>query len=132
MESILSGNLHKVLVGANTGSLKSLGTQLFVLVGDHVDAERELIDVRALASEIEDTNLRVWNTTVEPGLRVWLAEVVSSQFGEHFHIPRLQKHRRPAVRKIPSHAVAKGRINPTWPQESSEAVNRAPRTLFLQ
>jgi len=77
---IVMGSDKYSLVGANTGSLKSLGTQLFVLVGDHVDAERELIDVRTLASEIEDTNLRVWNTTVESGLWVWLAELVSSRF----------------------------------------------------
>lgn len=43
------------LVGANTCGLKSLGTQLLVLVGDEVNAERELIDVGSLASEIEDT-----------------------------------------------------------------------------
>jgi acyl dehydratase len=60
------------LVGANTGGFKGLGAQLFVLVGDQVDAERELIDVRALATEIEDTNLRVWDTTVETRLRVRL------------------------------------------------------------
>ena len=38
-----------------------------------MDAERELIDVRALAAEIEDANLWVWHTTVEAGLGVWLS-----------------------------------------------------------
>ena len=60
------------LVGANTGSLQSLGAQLFILVGDHVDAERELVDVRLLSAKIEDTDLWVGDTTVESGLRVWL------------------------------------------------------------
>jgi hypothetical protein len=32
METFLSGNLDKVLVGANTGGLESLGGQLLVLV----------------------------------------------------------------------------------------------------
>jgi len=83
------------LVGANTGSLKSLGTQLFVLVGDHVDAERELVNICTLSSEIEDTNLRVWYTTVESGLGVWLAELVSSHFEDSFII---QSFRSVAIR----------------------------------
>lgn len=69
--SILDFEKHS-LVGANTGSFESLGTQLFVLVGDHVDAERELVDICTLSAEIEDTNLRVWYTTVESGLWVRL------------------------------------------------------------
>lgn len=60
------------LVGANAGSFQSLGRQLFVLVGDHVNAEREIIDIGLLSSEIEDSNLWVGNTTVESGLRIWL------------------------------------------------------------
>ena len=60
------------LVGANTGSLQSLGAQLFIFVGDQVDAERELVDVRTLSAKIEDTDLWVRDTTVESGLRVWL------------------------------------------------------------
>lgn len=60
------------LVGANAGSLEGLGAQLFVLVGDHMDAERELIDVRTLSAKVEDTNLRVGHTTVESGLGVGL------------------------------------------------------------
>lgn len=45
---------------------------MFVLVGNHVDAKRELIDVGAFSAEIEDTNLRVRYTTVEAGFWVWL------------------------------------------------------------
>lgn len=60
------------LVGANTGSLQSLRTQLFVLIGDHVNAEREIVDIGLLSSEIEDSDLWVGDTTVESGLRIWL------------------------------------------------------------
>lgn len=60
------------LVGANTGGFQSLGTQLFILVGDQVNAERELVDICLLTTEIEDTNLWVGNTTVETGLWVRL------------------------------------------------------------
>lgn len=61
-----------ILVGTDTGSLESLGGQLLVLVGDHVHAQRELIDVGLLASQVVDTDLRVRDTTVEPGLGVGL------------------------------------------------------------
>jgi len=70
METFLSSNLDEVLVGANTGGLESLGGQLLVLVGDQVDAEREVVDVRALATEIEDADLGVRYTAVEPALGV--------------------------------------------------------------
>ena len=59
VEGVLATRLDHVLVGANTGGFKSLGTQLLVLVGDEVDAERELIDTSTLAAEIEDSDLRL-------------------------------------------------------------------------
>jgi hypothetical protein len=70
MERLLSGSLDHVLVGANTGSLESLGGQLLVLVGDQVDAEREVVYVRALATEVENADLSIGYTTVEPALGV--------------------------------------------------------------
>ena len=72
METFLSGDLDEVLVGANTGGLESLGAQLLELVRHHVDAQREVIDGRALAAKIEDADLGVGDTTVEPRLRVRL------------------------------------------------------------
>jgi len=82
METFLSCNLDQVLVGANTGSFQSLGAQLFVLVGNQVDAERELVDVCALSAEIENADLRVRYTTVESGLwvRLVLAVTVTSRW----------------------------------------------------
>jgi hypothetical protein len=60
VEGILATTgLDHVLVGANTGGFKSLGTQLLVLVGDEVNAEGELIDTSTLAAEIEDSDLRL-------------------------------------------------------------------------
>ena len=77
METFLSGLLDEVFVGANTGGFESLRAQLFVLIGDHVNAEREAIDVRLLSAEIEDTDLGVGYTTVEPGLGIRLNETLS-------------------------------------------------------
>jgi len=81
METFLSGDLDEVLVGANTGGLESLGGQLLVLVGDKVDAEREVVDVGALTTEIENADLGVGYTTVEPALGVGLVLAVAVAAG---------------------------------------------------
>ncbi len=62
-----------VLVGANAGGFESLRAQLLILVGNQVDAAREVVDVGALAAEIEDSDLGVGHTTVEArlGVRLW-------------------------------------------------------------
>lgn len=39
-----------VLIRADTSGFEGLGRQLFVLVGDHVDAEWKFIDVGTLAA----------------------------------------------------------------------------------
>jgi hypothetical protein len=70
MEGFLSTVLDEVLVGANTGGLERLRGQLLVLVGDQVDAEREVVYVGLLATKVEDTDLGIGNTTVEPALGV--------------------------------------------------------------
>lgn len=72
VETLLSGDLDEVLVGADTGGLEGLGTQLLILVGHEVDAEREVVDGSALAAKIVDADLGVGDTTVEPGLGVGL------------------------------------------------------------
>lgn len=72
METLLAGGLDEVLVGANTGGLEGLGAQLLELIGDEVDAEREIVDGGTLAAEIEDANLGVGHTTVEARLGVRL------------------------------------------------------------
>ena len=72
MEGFLSGCLDHVLVGANPGRFQSLRAQLLIFVRDQVDAEGEFVDIGSLASEIEDSNLRVGNTTVKAGFGVGL------------------------------------------------------------
>ncbi len=74
METFLSGKLDEVLVGADTSGLEGLRAQLLILVGDEVDAEREIVDGRALSAKIEDANLGVRDTTVEAGLGVRLGD----------------------------------------------------------
>lgn len=86
VETLLAAVLDEVLVGANAGGLEGLGAQLLILVGDEVDAEREVVDVGTLAAEIEDANLGVGDTTVEARLGVRL-RCVSTRF-VHGSIPR--------------------------------------------
>jgi len=81
VETILSGNLDKVFVGADTGSFESLRRQLLVLIGHQVDAQRELVDTGTLATKIEDLDFRVGDTTVEPRLGVWLVLAVAVATG---------------------------------------------------
>ena len=54
-----------LLVGANPSSFKSLRAQLFVLIGDHMNAEGEFVDIGTLSSKIEDSNFGIRHTTVE-------------------------------------------------------------------
>ena len=74
VETFLAGHLDEVLIGTNPGSLEGLGAQLLILVGDEVDAQREVVDGRALPAEVEDANLGIGDTTVEAGLRVRLRD----------------------------------------------------------
>ncbi len=80
VETFLSGKLDEVLVGADTGGLEGLGAQLLILVGDEVDAEREVVDGRALSAKIEDADLGVRDTTVEAGLGIRLDNILSVKF----------------------------------------------------
>jgi hypothetical protein len=68
---------RNVLVGTDTGGLKSLGRQLLVLVGDEVNASGEVIDGSLLATEVEDADLGIGDTTVEARLGVRLKGKVS-------------------------------------------------------
>jgi len=72
METILSGELDEILVGRDAGRLESLRRQLLVLVRHQMDAQREVVDAGTLASEIEDLDLGVRDSAVEPGLGVGL------------------------------------------------------------
>jgi len=77
VEGIFTRDLGDILVGANTGGLKRLGGDLFVLVGYKMAAEREFVDVGPLTAQIEDADLRVGYTTVVPRLGVWLVLAVA-------------------------------------------------------
>lgn len=62
------------LVGTDTGGFESLGAQLFVLIGNEVNTEGEVVDTGTLSAKIEDPDLGVGDTTVEAGLGIRLEE----------------------------------------------------------
>jgi hypothetical protein len=61
VEGVLSRVLGDVLVGANTTSLEGLGRDLLLLIAEQVDAERELVNVGLLTTQIVDTDLGVYS-----------------------------------------------------------------------
>lgn len=77
VELILTAVLHQILVGADTARFESFGAELLVLIGDEVNAKREVIDTGLLFAKIEDTDLGVRYTTTESGLGVRLVLTVT-------------------------------------------------------
>jgi len=66
-----------VLVGRDTGSFERLGGKLLVFVRDHVDGAGVRVSVPLLATNIEDTDLWVWDTSAKAGLWVRLVLAVT-------------------------------------------------------
>lgn len=64
---------NAVLIGADTSSFEGFGRQLFVFVGDHVDAEREFIHIGTFSAQIEDADFGVGDTAVEARFRIRLS-----------------------------------------------------------
>jgi len=75
VEVFLAQCSGKVLVAANTSGLERFGGDLLKLVRDEVDAQWELFNVGELVTELVDTKLWVWHTTVEP--RLWVRLVLA-------------------------------------------------------
>jgi hypothetical protein len=57
-----------ILVGTNTTGLESFRAQLLVLIGDHMNAKRKLINIGSLSPKVEDADLGIGDATIETGL----------------------------------------------------------------
>lgn len=89
MERLTSRNLGDVLVGADTGSLKSFRRKLLELIGDEVDAQGELVGGSSLTAQIVDTDLGIGDTTIVSGLGeglVLAVTVAASGSSSHFFV----------------------------------------------
>lgn len=77
MERLSTGLVGDVSVSTDTGGFKSLGGQLLQLVGHQVDTQWELVDGGLLSTQVVDSDLSVWDTSVVSGLWVRLVLTVS-------------------------------------------------------
>ena len=66
-------------VGANTAGFKGFRWKLFILIGHQMNAEGEVFYASLLATQIENTNFRVGDTTIESwfGVRLIFAVAVA-------------------------------------------------------
>lgn len=77
VEGVLTTGLAQVLVAANATSFESFSRELFMLVGDEMNAEREIVYSSLLTTKIVDSNLGVGDTTAESALGVGLVLTVT-------------------------------------------------------
>ena len=81
VETFLAAVLDKVFVAADTPSLESLRGELLQLVRHQVDRQGELVNSGLLASQVEDPDLGVGDTTVKSALGIGLVLTVAIAFG---------------------------------------------------
>lgn len=77
VKAIFTTGLHHVLVGADTGSLKSFTGQLLIFIRYHVSTQGELIHLSLLPAQVEDPDLGIRNTSTETRLGVRLVLAIS-------------------------------------------------------
>lgn len=80
VEGLLTTVLADVLVGSNTGGFEGLAGNLFNLIREEMDTEGELVGGGLLATQVEDLDLGVRDTTAETrlGVRLVLAVTVAT------------------------------------------------------
>ena len=91
MELILPTVFHHIFICAYPGSFQCLGTDLFVLVAQQMDTERESIDGGLLSSHIVYPYLGIWDPSAVTGLRVGFVLTISiaaSRSSAHYAIYR--------------------------------------------
>jgi len=89
VERFLSGLGNHVLVSGNTSGLEGFGRDHFLLLGDEMDAAREVVPLGLLLSTVIDADFGVGHTTVVAGLGVRLVlliPVAASGSSSHFYI----------------------------------------------
>jgi hypothetical protein len=75
VERIFSGSLGDVFIAADSGRFKSFTGQLFVLIRNKMSTEGEVVNGSTFASQIENSNLRVGDTTVVS--RFWVRLILA-------------------------------------------------------
>lgn len=65
VELILATVFDQVLVAANTSGFECFWTQLFIFIGNQMNAKWEIMYGCLLSAQIENTDFSVWHTTTE-------------------------------------------------------------------
>ena len=88
VELVFSAVLDQVFVGANTPGFQRLGAELFIFVGDQVDAQGEVVDGGFFLAEVEDADLGVGDAAAETRFRVGfvLAVAIAGKRGFIFSV----------------------------------------------
>lgn len=90
VELILAAVLDQVFVAANATSFQCFGAELFIFIRHEMNAQWEVIDESLLATQIEDTNLGIGNTSTEARLRIRLVFTVAIAKKTKFLLKRSQ------------------------------------------
>ena len=77
VESISTNLGLHVFVTGNSSGFQSFGGDLFLLVADQMYATGELIVSCSLLTDIVDSQLGVWDSSVESRLWIWLVLLIS-------------------------------------------------------
>jgi hypothetical protein len=80
VELIFTAEFHKVFVTADTSGFQCLRTELFIFIGNEMNAKWKFLDECFLSAQIKDTDFRVWNTTTET--RFWVRLVLTITVAE--------------------------------------------------
>jgi hypothetical protein len=125
VERVLAGRLRHVLVRANARRFERFRRNLLILVRDEVHAVREVIDRRALAPEVEDTDLHeaasAWLDNVPYDL-----EGADLRVGHTTVVPRLGVRLVLAVAVAASGTATHVKLSARAVSASSDAIHRHP------
>jgi hypothetical protein len=89
MEGVFTALLDHVFIGGHTGSFHGAGGNLFLLPGDHMDGESELVAKGFLSTDIVGSDLGVRATTAESRFRIRFVlgvAIASSRSSSHFRL----------------------------------------------
>ena len=73
VKSVFTAHFGHVFVGTDSSGFQSFGSDLFVLIGYHYDVHWKGHDGGFLGTKIENSDLSIWNTSVES--RFWVGFV---------------------------------------------------------
>ena len=97
---VLSSSVTQVTVGALTGSLDGLASELLLLHRHQVHAQRKVLDGRSLASDVVDADLGIGHTAAVSALDVRLILAITSATSRTSSLQRTKRVNKNSNTKI--------------------------------